>query len=1250
MEESRHIEQLQFRRTTLLASLSRAEQFVQGFVEERDMLEVRVRLENVEEVWEGLQVVQAELEDIENDNESRSHTNNNYEHPQVSNVASVASNNFEGEIVSTMAFKQQASSQSFVPVNAADKTIFMLTAIVIVIDRFGKHHYARALLDSASQPNIISERLVQVLRLKRRRNNMTIHGIGELPQNTNGSVFTQIKSRTSKVELNVDFLILDKLTSVLPAHNVNVQSWNLPKDISLADPHFNLSSEIDMIIGSEHFFACFETAERIHLKPNLPTLVDSIFGWLVCGAAAANFSISLDVSASYSITAVSLQPLEESMERFWKIEEITSQLPLSKEEQQCENMYTETVTRKPDGRYVVKLPRQANFEELVGDSEKIAWRRFHILEKKLEREPQLKADYHKFMSEYLELGHMRLVSTDEKTNSHVCFLPHHPVIKESSSTTKLRVVFDASAKTSTGSSLNEALLVGPVVQDDLLSIIMRFRTYPVAVVADIEKMYRQIWLHPDDTPCQRIFWRFDQNGPLRTYELQTVTYGLGPSSYLATRTLQQIIDDEGERFPIAASKGKISFYMDDFIGGAETVFEAIKLREELSEMLLKGGFCLRKYASNRCEVLNGLAEDQIAMRSCLDFDKEEPIKTLGICWEPEKDLFGCNVGIRDPVEPITKRQILSGISQLYDPLGLIAPIVIRGKMLMQRLWLQSCEWDEPINGGLADQWARYLRELSGLQAFRVSRYAFLPKSEIQIHVFSDASESAYGACVYARSLNNDGKINVSLLASKSRVAPLKKVTLPRLELCAANVAAELHSKVLKALRLSISASFFWSDSTVTLQWINAPPNCWKTFVANRVSNIQTLTKGAKWNHVSGLQNPADHVSRGMDVDSFLKSTSWKSGPEWLSQPEEMWPKRDLADYPVNGKERRKTVVAVVKVESSYNPIFERYGSYVRLLRVTALMLRFANNCRQKGTEVHKTTIELIPTIDDITVAETRLVQLAQADVFKLELKALKKSLPLSTCSPIRLLSPYLDNEKVIRVGGRLQLSDQPYVTKHPALLPAPHPFTRLLIIHFHLKLVHGGGRQTLACIRERFWPINGRRMVRNVIRTCYRCTRACPVPEKQQIGQLPASRITPSRPFSIVGVDYAGPVYLKPAHRRAQSTKAYISVFICFATKAVHLELVGDLSTPSFLCALRRFIGRRGFPSDIYSDNGKNFVGGNNELRALQKFVMENQKEIHGCCVNKGINWHWSPPRAPHFGGLWEAAVKVAKRHMYRQL
>ncbi|XP_055632604.1 uncharacterized protein LOC129773080 [Toxorhynchites rutilus septentrionalis] len=1012
----------------------------------------------------------------------------------------------------TAATNNSAEVRSFPP-HASSRNIFMLTVVLVIVDRYGKEHLARALLDSASQPNILSERMAQILRLKRKKVNVMIHGVGDKPQQARDSVSTQIRSRKENFELDVDFLILEKVTSSLPTKNVSITNWNIPKNLFLADPTFHKCSAIDMIIGNEHFFSCFKTATKIQLSKSLPLLVESVFGWIVSGSADIPGSAD---EIPPSTTAVSLVSLEQSMERFWEIEELPKKSIYSKKENECEIQYSATVSRNHCGRYIVRLPRHSDFDDKIGESKSAAIRRLKYLEKRLYQNPELKHEYCKFMYEYVSLGHMRPISNENSSKN--CYLPHHPAIKDSSTTTKTRVVFDGSAKTSSGYSLNEALLVGPIVQDDLLSIILRFRTFPIGIVADIEKMYRQVRVHYADTPFQRILWRFEESDPIQTFELQTVTYGLTPSSFLATRTLIQLADDEGANYPLADKAIRKGFYVDDFIGGAQSIEEATQLRSELDELLAKGGFNPRKWTSNILDVLNGLSEDQIGIQSSVRFDKDETVKTLGICWEPESDIFRCDAHNQHNVGIHTKRSILSEISRLYDPLGFISPIVIRGKIIMQLLWLECSGWDEEVPNQIAAAWEKYAEQLPKLAEFQINRYAFLPNSSIQLHTFADASEAAYGACTYARSIDPKGRISVQLLASKSRVAPLKRVSLPRLELCAASLAAKLHRKIVEALQIKISSSCFWSDSTVTLQWIKSPPNNWKTFVANRVSDIQSATHGSTWKHVPGKQNPADMVSRGMNIEDFLASHTWTHGPEWLSKPEAFWPSTQISEYPDDGKERRR----------------------------------------------------------------------------------------------------------VITVAAR----------------------------HYHLKLIHGGGRHTLSVIRERYWPINGRRLIRSVIRNCFRCARASPVPANQQIGQLPVSRTTPSRPFTVTGVDYAGPVYLKPVHRKAAATKAYICIFICFSTKAVHIELASDLSTQAFLAVLRRFIARRGRPRELFSDNGKNFVGAHNELMELY-IMLTTQREnnnIQSFCANEGIIWHFSPPRAPHFGGLWEAAVKVAKKHLHRQL
>ncbi|XP_055614920.1 uncharacterized protein LOC129761231 [Toxorhynchites rutilus septentrionalis] len=363
-----------------------------------------------------------------------------------------------------------------------------------------------------------------------------------------------------KFEVNAEFLILHKIVAELPVCNVSTRDWKLPRDVFLADPEFNKTGEIDLLMGIEHFFSFFNTTRRIHLGKHLPTLIDSVFGWLVSGKFSPAHPNGQ--KSRCSITAISLVILEESIERFWKMEELSDRINFSQEEKQCEQFYSSTVSRQTDGRYMVRLPRKHNFDELLGQSKTMALHRYELLERRLLKNPELKEGYNEFMSEYLSLVHMRCIRYDDEQYSKTNYLPHHPVTKEESTTTKLRVVFDASAKTSTGFSLNEALLVGPVIQDDLLTIILRFRTYPVAVVADIAKMYRQILLHHDDTTLQRIVWRFKPTDPVECYELQTVTYGLSPSSFLATRTLEQLAVDEGESHPIGALALRKSFYMD----------------------------------------------------------------------------------------------------------------------------------------------------------------------------------------------------------------------------------------------------------------------------------------------------------------------------------------------------------------------------------------------------------------------------------------------------------------------------------------------------------------------------------------------------------------------------------------------------------------------------------------------------------------------------------------------------------------
>ncbi|XP_053691644.1 uncharacterized protein LOC128740148 [Sabethes cyaneus] len=456
--------------------------------------------------------------------------------------------------------------------------------IVAIKDQHGGMQLARALLDNGSQVNVMSERLCQMLKLKRRSICVPIIGVGQSESMARYAVKTTIRSRINDFSIGLDFLVLQRVTSDLPSVTVPVSHWNIPENIQLADPQFNISGRIDPLLGAEHFFNFLYEKEtkRIILGPQLPIIVDSVFGWIVTGRDE-----SLQQGKTVRCcTATTSEKVEYLLEKFWRVESCEDQPAWSKEEQDCKANFKATHSRTPDGRYIIQLPKRVNWDRMLGESHAVALDRYRKLENRLEHNPDMKQQYHAFMQEYLDMGHMQQVTQAElqaEVNGNnpkkFYYLPHHAVMKEPSTTTKVRVVFDASARTDSGYSLNDVLLKGPVIQDDLLNLPIRFRKHDVALVGDVEKMYRQVLHDNSDTLRLRIFFRFSKDNPIGIYELLTVTYGLTPSSFLATRALQQLATDEGTNVTQAQLALQNDFYVDDYIGGAANVDEAIELRK-----------------------------------------------------------------------------------------------------------------------------------------------------------------------------------------------------------------------------------------------------------------------------------------------------------------------------------------------------------------------------------------------------------------------------------------------------------------------------------------------------------------------------------------------------------------------------------------------------------------------------------------------------------------------------------------------
>ncbi|XP_018310126.1 uncharacterized protein [Mycetomoellerius zeteki] len=1017
------------------------------------------------------------------------------------------------------------------------------TAIVLVRDHNGYYQECRALLDSASQSHFMTEELcLQRLQLNTFKTNHLINGIGQTSVFVNDRATTVMKSKYNEYNTELSCFVVDSITGTLPPDKFDVCQFTIPKNILLADPKYNIPAKIDLLIGVTLFYNLLQE-RRISLDNNQPVLQETKLGWIIGGAFVPCRSSS----------------------------QFTKSKPYTKEEQLCEDNFVSTHQRDENGRFIVQLPLKSPISSL-GKSQEIAERRLRSVERKLHKDVKLKEAYISFMQEYERLDHMSEIREAEDKAEHANYLPHHAVVKSTSSTTKVRVVFDASCKTTS----------------------------------------------------------------VQTFRLNTVTYGLASAPFLAIRCLHQLALECQTNLPKTSETIKRDFYVDNLITGGNDLSQLKILKEDITNVLRSGCFELYKWNSNEKSIL--AAEEEEATDS-VNFDKE--VNTLGLIWNTNSDIFQYRINARTQPSKLTKRVILSIVSQIFDSLGLIGPITIQSKLLLQDLWRLKIDWDDPVLIELHSKWSYFQDQIRYIPEILTPRHAFSKEyNTMEVHGFCNASEIAYGCCIYIKTINSSGEATVNLLCAKSKVAPLKNVSLPRLELCAALLLAKLYRQVMQALTITPDSTYLWSDSTITLAWIKGEPSRWVQFVANRVTEIQQLTVQGRWNYVNSKENSVDIISRGMNPTQLKASHLWWNGPDWLKTTDWPLPKETTNISEDLLEERKSTKIFHSQVNDS-DELFLRFSSLTKLKRVIGYCLRFKQNVLQPD----------LRTVGPLAVAElknamTVLVSLAQHRDFINDIRSLKSCGQISKTSKLRSLVPFLDGHNVMRVGGRLSNAPIPYAQKYPIILPSKHPLTRLIIVHEHYKHLHAGPQALLAAIRVHFWPLHARCTVKDVLRKYIVSFRAKPPMLQQRMGDLPATRIMTSRPFLNTGIDYGGPFTIKIS--RNKTDKAHICIFVCFTTRAVHLELVVDLSTLAFIRTLQRFIARRGKCANLYSDNAKNFVGANNELREVGEVLRnpEHHAKISDFLVENSINWNLIPPHSPHMGGLWKAAIKSAKTHL----
>ncbi|XP_070141605.1 uncharacterized protein [Drosophila kikkawai] len=1120
---------------------------------------------------------------------------------------------------------------------SGSKAVLLGTALVDIC-HLGCTFQARALIDSGSEATFITERLFNLVKLPFKTIQAQVSGLNQTiaAQSTKFCHFSIRAPSRPGLQLETAAYVLPQLAGSLPSYPVPPDFLKGLPDIPLADPKFFESSHIDVLIGADILPSVLLGNSKANICGSLFGQ-ETIFGWVLTGPISPN--APRNVSAfSTRVTCGSDDSLDQLLTKFWEVEEGPSQI-VSESDSVCERNFVRTTRRDSCGKYVVTLPLRdpEHGGSELSSSRSFALAQFLRNEQRLKRDPPLKARYDSVIQEYLDLGHMAEVSP--KSRSATYYLLHHAVLKPESTTTKVRVVFNASSPSANGTSLNDILHAGPVLQSDLTIQILKWRYFRFVFNADIEKMYRQIWVDPNHTPFQRILFR-NPEGEIRDYELKTVTFGVNCAPFLAIRVLQQLADDEESRYPRASRIIRQFMYVDDVLAGADSRTEAHVAIRELQGALSSAGFPLRKWTSNDKAILANIPSDHLLHSDFLELDSESTAKTLGVRWKATSDEFFFIPPKLVSESSFTKRQVLSQIAKLFDPAGWLAPFVVRAKMFMQDIWLQDLGWDDTLPQDLYQRWIDFLENYSALDNIRIPRWVtFRPHLSIEHHGFCDASQKAYGAAIYVR-VEVGSTVEVTLLTARTRVAPVKTLSLPRLELCGALLLSEMAAAILPKMPGPASALHCWTDSTIVLAWLHKPACHWTTFVANRVTKITQFTEVEKWAHVRSEHNPADLASRGVALQDLADSQLWWHGPAWLRRPRSEWPLHGDVS-PITDLEKRAVKVHVAKVPPE--DILERFSTLDKALRVLPYVHRFIQRSRKllSSVEDHLTASEIVS-------AELLLISVTQRRHFVLEMGCLSQKRQIPTSSLVQNLNPFLDSNGLMRACGRVTTSELlQYDKRHPIILLYDCHLSRLIVHFTHRITLHGGNQPMIRLIRSKFWIPRVRKLGKSVIYSCKVCVIHKGKLQTQLMGDLPKERTSFSRPFAYTGMDYAAPFDIKNYTGRAcLITKGYVLVFVCFSTKAIHLEPTSDLTTEKFLAAFGRFVSRRGCSRQVQSDNGKTFVGAAAQLS--RDFLHALKEAVTGAYSHHQLLWQFIPPGAPHMGGLWEAGVKNFKTLFYK--
>ena len=668
--------------------------------------------------------------------------------------------------------------------------------MVTVIDRSGKCIKINCLEDPGSQVTLVTAKIANSLDLKQEKSSVTLSGIGNEDLRARTSVSLQISSSCG-TSFFKDAYVVKKISHHLPYLNVNSLRERYKHlehvEVQLVD------GPIDLLIGQD----CPSLLRQLEVRygeKDEPYAVRTPLGWSICGPLG-----QLDDSQSvHVVCSLEDEPtsVDYTLRKFWEIETIAEDVPTNSRRLAEVQEQTQKTTLQIGNRYQVQLPWKQGIMKPTGSYD-VALKRLNMAKRRLDKNPELKKKYHSAMEEYLIGGYAEKI--DKQPTEEGWYLPHHPVISDTKNT-KVRIVFDSAAKVK-GVSLNDLLEKGPNLLNDLTGILLRFRRYKYAVAGDISKMFLQILLNPKDQVFHRFLWRKDPQYEPEIYQFKTVIFGNAPSPFLACHVIKRVLEDHnGSNVDVFNALSR-NLYMDDLLHSCTSIAEAKDIVKGTCEVLEKGGFRMRNWISNDQKILEEITEERKKDIKQLGEDWQ---KVLGLNWEPMTDTFTFRTS-EDDVS-WTKRSVVSHISKVFHPCGFLAPFLITGKILLQDLWRRGLEWDDLLDEDMTKQWLAWHDQLPGLQRIKIPRHINADKADgkkLEVHVFPDASEKAMAAVAYLRIVKENGSAEqVHMLMAKTQVAPLRVMTIPRLELQSCLMAVKLMQFIEKQLDLPLAKISF----------------------------------------------------------------------------------------------------------------------------------------------------------------------------------------------------------------------------------------------------------------------------------------------------------------------------------------------------------------------------------------------------------------------------------------------------------